>query len=538
MTSFTSHSSDGVSHPRARSAPRVLRWPEWLTCLVLAGLWFGCTAWLRPLAIPDEGRYVGVAWEMMSSGNWLVPTLDGMPFFHKPPLFYWITAGAMALFGPGVAAARAAAWLASLAIVSGLFAFVRRWVGREQAWASVAVLATAPLFYGAAQYANMDLLVAACISATILLIAHATLARDEGLPYHRALTAAFVAAALGILAKGLIGVVLPPLVLVVWGLATRRLFKIFALLAWAPGWLVFAAVAAPWFIAVQERFPDFEHYFFVVQHFQRFVSTGFNNPQPWWFYPLVLLLLTLPWSPWLLALLRRRRGPEESRHSELRILMLAWIGTVTVFFSLPSSKLVGYILPALPPLAFLLAEAVHPIWAGRPIHAHRRWLVATALVAAAACVCAVVAAHFFQPKSNQALAENLRASRKPGESVVFLDNLYYDVMFYARLDAPVSVVDRWLPEEVAKDSWHRELVDAARFAPADSARHLLLPDELEPALCSARSSWVVGPWPVGEAPAWLAAQPPAYQSGSTALWHVVASTPRMRGTLHCREPIN
>jgi len=56
------------------------------------------------------------------------------------------------------------------------------------------------------------------------------------------------------------------------------------------------AVAAPWFMAVQERFPDFEHYFFVVQHFQRFVSTGFNNPQPWWFYPLVLLLLTLPWS--------------------------------------------------------------------------------------------------------------------------------------------------------------------------------------------------------------------------------------------------
>jgi len=67
---------------------------------VLAGLWFGCTAWLRPLAIPDEGRYVGVAWEMMSSGNWLVPTLDGMPFFSQAAAFYWITAGAMSCSAP------------------------------------------------------------------------------------------------------------------------------------------------------------------------------------------------------------------------------------------------------------------------------------------------------------------------------------------------------------------------------------------------------------------------------------------------------
>lgn len=537
MTSFSSHSTTGVPRARGRSGLRVLRWPEWLTCLVLAGLWFGCTAWLRPLAIPDEGRYVGVAWEMLRSGDWVVPTLDGMPFFHKPPLFYWITAGAMQLFGPNVTAARAAAWLASVAIVSGLFAFVRRWAGREQAWASVVVLATSPLFYGAAQYANMDLLVAACISATILLVAHAALARDEGLPHRQALAAAFVTAALGVLAKGLIGVFLPPLVLVVWGLATRRLGKVFALLAWAPGWLVFAAVAAPWFMAVQERFADFEHYFFVVQHFQRFVSTGFNNPQPWWFYPLVLLLLTLPWSPWLLALLRRRSGLE-GRRADLRALMLAWLGTVTVFFSLPSSKLVGYILPALPPLAFLLADIVHPIRAGRPMQAQRRWLAGTALAAAAACVCAVVAAHFFQPKSNLALAESLRSWKQPGEAVVFLDNFYYDVMFYARLDTPVSVVNRWLQEDVAKDSWHRELVDAARFAAGHSDRRLLQPDELEPLLCSARSGWLVGSWPVVDAPAWLAAEPPAYQSGPSALWHIVASTPEMRAALHCRDPVN
>src|SRR5689334_2016600 len=70
-----------------------------LFVFAIALTWLGCTAWMRPLFLPDEGRYVGVAWEMLASGNWLTPTLDGMPFFHKPPLFYWLTALAMNAFG-------------------------------------------------------------------------------------------------------------------------------------------------------------------------------------------------------------------------------------------------------------------------------------------------------------------------------------------------------------------------------------------------------------------------------------------------------
>ena len=74
-------------------------------------VWLGLSLWARPMALPDEGRYVGVAWEMVQSGNWLVPTLDGMPFFHKPPLFYWITALGIKLFGFHVASARLAPML-------------------------------------------------------------------------------------------------------------------------------------------------------------------------------------------------------------------------------------------------------------------------------------------------------------------------------------------------------------------------------------------------------------------------------------------
>ena len=90
------------------NASRPPAWREVAGVAAVVLAWLAASAWLRPLHLPDEGRYVGVAWEMLRSGDWLTPTLDGLPYFHKPPLFYWITAGSMAWFGLDEAAARAA----------------------------------------------------------------------------------------------------------------------------------------------------------------------------------------------------------------------------------------------------------------------------------------------------------------------------------------------------------------------------------------------------------------------------------------------
>ena len=518
-------------------------WPGWLLCIALVAPWLGATAWLRPLAIPDEGRYVGVAWEMLRSGDWLVPTLDGLPFFHKPPLFYWITAASMKLLGPGAMAARGAAWLASIAATTALFMFVRRWVGLVEAWAAVVALVTTPLFYGAAQYANTDMLVAGCISVTVLSAADALLARTRGLRFAGALATAFAAAGLGVLAKGLIGAVLPVLLLAAWGLATRRFGKVVSLLMWPMGWILFTAIVAPWFIAMQHRFPEFAHYFFVVQHFQRFSVAGFNNAQPWWFYPAVLVALTFPWSLRLTAMVDRRHWERNDRR-DVRILMLMWVGVVTTFFSLPSSKLVGYILPALPPLAFLIADVCRPLLDGRapgdaararPLLTSNLLLRATCVLATTGCVALAVAAHFYQPKSHRLLAEELQASRGEGDPVLFMGNYYYDVGFYARIDEPILVVDEWQKEEVEKDSWRRELVDAARFAPSGSSRRLLVLEEAEPILCRAPSSWLVGRWPPSAMPPWLAVEPPYYQSGDTALWHIAPNSSSVRSHLRCND---
>ena len=184
--------------------------------------WLAFSIGLHPLTLPDEGRYVGVAWEMLRSGDWIVPTEDGLPFFHKPPLFYWLTAASMHVFGVGAASARAAPLLAACLALLGVHAVTRRRAGAAVADATVVVLATMPLFFGAAQYANLDLLVAACIALAIVFGADAALALDRGTPHRRSLVVAWVCAALGVLAKGLIGVVLPGLVLVAWLVARRR----------------------------------------------------------------------------------------------------------------------------------------------------------------------------------------------------------------------------------------------------------------------------------------------------------------------------
>ncbi|HKX39795.1 MAG TPA: glycosyltransferase family 39 protein [Burkholderiaceae bacterium] len=488
------------------------------------------TLGLRPLALPDEGRYVGVAWEMVRNGHWLVPTLDGMPYFHKPPLFYWVTAASLKAFGLGLAATRAASWLAAVALCAGIFAFVRRWAEARLAWRSVSVLATLPLFYGGAQFANPDMLVASCIALSVLAFVHAMLAVENGDNSARwAAASGFAAAAAGVLAKGLIGVVLPALVLTCWSALTSRTTSWRRLAAWAPGWTLFISICAPWFIAMQDSFDGFADYFFVVQHVERFVGSAFNNVQPIWFYVPVLLLGAMPWSASIAASWRVLIRAESPRRRDLRLLAIVWIACVTGFFSWPQSKLVGYILPALAPLGVLAALCLESV-------ASRLFRLGIGLSGVACIVAAALVAHA-APKSHAPVGRELLALRQPGDAVVFVDDYFFDIPFYAQLTDPVLVVDRWLPGETAKDSWRRELLDARTFSGVAGTPRLLHPEELATRLCAAaRTAWIVGPT-TGASVDWLAGIAPMRVFGQTALRRLDAATPEGRAALRCSRPL-
>jgi 4-amino-4-deoxy-L-arabinose transferase-like glycosyltransferase len=499
-------------------------WTHPAAVAALIVLWLGATAWLRPLMLPDEGRYVGVAWEMMRSGDWLTPTLNGLPFFHKPPLFYWITAGSMSLFGLHEGAARAASLLGAWLGAFSLYLFVRRWSGERAARLALVALLAQPLFYIGGQFANLDMLVAGCITATIVLLAHSALSIERGLPYRTALASAYAMAAAGVLAKGLIGFVLPALVVLVWLLLLRRWRTLLALL-WLPGVLLFALLAAPWFLAMQSRYPAFLDYFFVVQHFKRFAQGGFNNVQPFWFYPVVLALLSLPWLPWLRPLFRRGTLTA-SEQAPLRLLMGLWVVLVVLFFSLPKSKLLGYVMPAVPPLAALMADGF--VQLGAATMRSRRLWIASAVVTCLVSLGTVIGLAIRTPNSMRDLALALRTQRAADEPVFMLAQYHYDVPFYAHLDQPLRVVDDWRSgAEPQRDNWHKELADAGQFASARAAQMLIMPSALAGAVCRAPVSWVIGPASAAAAYPFLQAATVGFSRRDIRLWRV--SVPRCEG---------
>lgn len=460
--------------------------------------WLALTAWVRHFTAPDEGRYVGVALEMMRTGDWLVPRLDGMPFFHKPPLFYWLSASAMTVFGSSEWAARLPSMLGATAAATSLWLFLQRWEGAAVALMAVLAFVTMPFLYIGAQFANLDMLVAGWMTVTLLLAAHAALARESGASWRVPLALAFAASALGVLAKGLIGVLLPAIVFVGWAVVARKPRRL-RLFLWWPGWLILLGLALPWFVAMQLRFAEFFDYFVITQHFRRFAGSAFNNVQPFWFYLPVLVLLTLPWVGWLAV------GPRkqwQARLSDIDWLMLVWLVVIVAFFSLPRSKLIGYVLPALPPVAYFVARALQMRPSGPASQKRLRW---TAGVAASICVLAVAAAEHFATPPGARLRLPIGAEVSHDDQILMLDAYMYEIPFYWHLRRPVMVLSDWdAPGIAQRDNWRKEMSDAAHFDPDKGRAVLIRPAAVKSSLCVTHATWVIGPHSAAQSWPWLA----------------------------------
>jgi len=267
------------------------------------------------------------------------------------------------MFGVHEWSARIPSLLAAWASAIALYLFVRKHRNVAVATITLAVLVTMPYFYGGAQYANLDMLVAGMISLTVLAGAEAVLRSESGQHWRLMSVAAAIFAALAILSKGLIGLVLPGGVLFFWLILTKRWRKLGVLL-WPPSAARLFTRGCAVVLANAANFSRIFDYYFIHQQFERFVGESFNNPQPVLFYVPVVFGLTLPWSLGLLGLLNKSFWKSDS--ASLTTLLLVWFAVIGVFFSIPASKLIGYALPTLPPLAVLIAEvlvrAMHGKW--------------------------------------------------------------------------------------------------------------------------------------------------------------------------------
>jgi 4-amino-4-deoxy-L-arabinose transferase-like glycosyltransferase len=173
----------------------------------------------------------------------------------------------------------------------------------------------------------------------------------------------YLSAALAVLAKGLIGIVFPGVIIFLYLLFTRR-WRLLREMHLATGIPLFLAVAAPWFILVSLRNPEFARFFFIHEHFERFTSTVHGRYQPIWFFVPILIGTMLPWSLFLLTAIRGVWRERSSTTGDARLYLLIWAAFIFIFFSKSNSKLIPYILPVFPALALLMGDALAKILDG------------------------------------------------------------------------------------------------------------------------------------------------------------------------------
>lgn len=383
-----------------------------LFVLLLCLLFFGFT-WVRPLSHPDEGRYVRIPQEMVAAGDYVTPRLNSVDYFYKPPLFYWLQTVPLRISGTAEWGLRFFPALAALLTCLAVF-FSARWLWNEwTGWLAAFLLATAGLFYGLSQIVILDMLLTACITAALVCYLRA-IDLDRG-GERKALFALFyICLALAVLTKGLVGLVIPAAVIVMWTIALRRwndVLRVHLL----PGILSFLAIVTPWHVLATLQNPasggtffstdptgqGFAWFYFWHEHVLRYVDSGSaERGKAWWFFLMITPLGLLPWAVFLpgctVALARGRRFL-----SPPLLFLLLWALFPVAFFSLSSSKLPPYILPSLPPMAMLLA------WYGQQCRQRLEALKIPLYILAAGGMIAAIAAPIIIEGREQTPAEIL-----------------------------------------------------------------------------------------------------------------------------------
>jgi len=320
-----------------------------------------------PLLGPDEPRYAQVAREMLLNRDWITPMLGRHTWFEKPALLYWMIAASFKVFG-------VSEWSARLGpAICGVLTIVAVWcVGREvdRGFWSLIVTASCLGLIVFSRAASFDVVIT---MTTTWSLAFFLLHELPETKRKRLLLVGFYSCVgLSLLAKGLVGIVIPFGVVAFYYLFyyllrsfSRRGAKtqskgssVLASLIW--GIPLALAVSAIWYGPVIARHGwSFINEFFVQHHFARYVSNKYHHPQPIYFYPAIILMLVLPWTVHLIIALtkiRRWDWRNDDSLSVVRIFSLAWLLFPIVFFSFSGSKLPGYILPSVPAAALLVSD--------------------------------------------------------------------------------------------------------------------------------------------------------------------------------------
>lgn len=347
-----------------------------LISVIIFGLFLG----KYPLQSPDAARYAEIPREMLVTKDFITPHLNGIKYFEKPPLFYWIQAISLKAFGINEFAAGLPNALLAFGICLMVYFAGRKLYRRESGLLASVILATSILFFAMTRIVTLDLSLTFFISAALLCFLFGTRAPpNRTRDYYFWLFYFFTA--LATLTKGLVAIFLPAVIIFVYVLIYNewRNLKNYRILS---GGVLFLLIAAPWHILVQIANPEFFHFYFIDQHFLRYLTSYADREQAWWFLPIVFLLGIYPWTPFLLQALKhalpsisfswllfwKKKSPEQlyknnqSYQYRSAVFLTIWVAVIYVFYTFSSSQLIPYLLPILPPLAIILGDYFAAMW--------------------------------------------------------------------------------------------------------------------------------------------------------------------------------
>ena len=315
------------------------------------------TPWLA-LAMPwdpDEARYLEIPREMAQKGDWIVPSLNEVPYLEKPPLYYWVIAGCFRLWGPNVLTARLVSLVSAMGVVLLTTSIGAGLGGRRLGARAGLVLATCPMFLLLSTIVTIDMFFSLWITAAIQAFTYGLRLPSQG-RWRRAtaILLAYFFLGLGFLTKGPVVLVVPGLLWLFWRPRGS---------SWVPphliaGTSIFVLVVLPWFLLVSKQFPSFLEFFFLRGNLNRFFGQDPDqlsvHQQPFHYYLPYLLGGAFPWSLYLLAPWKKWWADLKTS-SDARFAW-SWLVPGFLFFSLGVGKLPTYVLPLFPAVALLAAQ--------------------------------------------------------------------------------------------------------------------------------------------------------------------------------------
>ena len=436
---------------------------------------------MYPLMDQTEARYADIARRMAEMGDWVTPWIDdGVPFWGKPPLSFWVTAASFKVFGINAFAARLPHWLCAIAIAALVGSWLTRRSHREAIYA-VALMTASALFFALAGSVMTDMSLA--LGTTMAMRGFWLGLNETGTRRLREQALFFLGIAIGLLAKGPLTLVLVGAPILVWTLASGNLRRVLREIHWPAGLLILLVLVVPWYVLAESHTPGFLKYFLVGEHWYRFTVPGWKGDLyghahvfPRGTIWLCAVLALVPWTllvPIAAWRWRRLTVSPERQDRPLIAYLACWALAPCVFFTLSGNILPTYVLPGLPAAMMLMAMMVARLPRER---VERRLLpagLATTAITTLALLIAFGAGGFDEKTSTKALLHDFESRRTGGEALVFFPKRPLSGSFYSGGRAEQAMTVEQLqarlaqgPVFVAVDERH------ARRVPPDFPRTL------------------------------------------------------------------